>query len=82
MYHYPWALGKRVKVNDLRRGDLVADRSLLPREAADQPLDLTLVRWDRDGIRTERFWGCHPESIQRHLEHREGRVASGLQFAG
>jgi arylsulfatase A-like enzyme/SAM-dependent methyltransferase len=67
IYHYHWAIGKRVKVNDLRRGDLVEDRRLLPSEAADQAVDLAHVRWDRAGVRMERFVGQHPESIERSL---------------
>jgi SAM-dependent methyltransferase/Flp pilus assembly protein TadD len=67
IYHYHWALGKRVKPNDLRRGDLVADPAALPPEAEDRAVDPATVRWDRAGVRVARFWDRHPETIERHL---------------
>ncbi len=67
IYHYHWALGNRVKANDLRRGDLVADRKCLPPEVEDRAVESGHVQWDRPGIRVTEYRGRHPAAIEQHL---------------
>jgi glycosyltransferase involved in cell wall biosynthesis/predicted SAM-dependent methyltransferase len=63
IYHYHWALGKRVKANDLRRGDLVIDRSNIPPEGEDRPVDIAHVCWEAPNVRVQDFTGTHPSAI-------------------
>lgn len=75
MHHYHWALGTKVKVNDLRRGDLVADRSILPPEHIDQSLDPGDIVWDLPHVITTPFAGPHPRAIMKATD-RLGRRES------
>lgn len=62
VYHYHYALGKRVKYNDNRRGDLNV------RENEGEP-DWNYRHGEYD-IRTLPFQGKHPSIVQYYLQHR------------
>jgi len=59
IYHYHYALGKKIKFNDNRRGDVnVPDNEGVP----DWNFDQTEYR-----IATAPFEGSHPEVVRRHI---------------
>jgi len=69
IFHYHWSLGKKIKINDLRRGDLVASEDInkLPKESANKLVDENIINWRKEGIIVVKYEGSHPKIIHKYL---------------
>ena len=66
IFHYHCSLGKKIKINDLRRGDLVAteDMNKLPKESDNKLVEKNIINWGKEGIIIAKYEGSHPKIIE------------------
>jgi predicted SAM-dependent methyltransferase len=77
IYHYHWAIGKKIKINDLRRGDLLNAENFnqMPAEVEDKRVDEKILNWEKEGIRLIEFDGAHPLCAQKYFKINEAQLS-------